>query len=273
MFIFQWLFLAGYCDDNWHWLRAGACLCAITILILSLWLSQNLLLFNHSPALAGNCLCFEWPLPLAGCAGCSLGWGYCADRLDLDDLQAPTVAAKALGRTLHVENFSELIWKFEPVRIVRIILFDSVTWGWFPLWAALWAALCFTLPPKLPPRNGSERFWTIVGVFTHGVWARLDQLLGVFCVFYCCLKWFSRLQSTWEGPEEEGLYNTKKKRLWNQSWRLSLSKALCLLAYFNARELDKFDIEAAKLLAPCQTLPPYLHCCRSHDQTAKPHVF
>ena len=145
------------------------------------------------------------------CGGCSLGWGYCADRLDLDDLQAPTVAAKALGRTLHVENFSELIWKFEPVRIVRIIFFDSVTWGWFPLWAALWAALCFTLPPKLPPRNGSERFWTIVGVFTHGVWARLDQLLGVFCVFYCCLKWFSRLQSTWEGPEEEGLYNTKKR--------------------------------------------------------------
>ena len=75
------------------------------------------------------------------CGGCSLGWGYCADRLDLDDLQAPTVAAKALGRTLHAENFSELIWKFDPVRIVRILLFDSVTWGWFPLWAALWAAL------------------------------------------------------------------------------------------------------------------------------------
>ena len=72
-------------------------------------------------------------------------------------------------------------------------------------------ALCSTLPPKLPPRNGSERFWTTVGVFTHGVWARLDQLLGVVCVFYCCLKWFLRLQSTWEGPEEEGLYNTKKK--------------------------------------------------------------
>ena len=194
MFIFQWLFLAGYCDDNWHWLRADACLCAITILILSLWLSQNLLLFNHSPALAGNCLCFEWPLPLAGCAGCSLGWGYCTDRLDLDDLQAPTVAAKALGRTLHAENFSVLIWKFDPVRIVRILLFDSVTWGWFPLWAALWAALraalCSTLPPKLPPRNGSERFWTIVGVFTHGVWARLDQLLGVFCVFIVVLNDF-----------------------------------------------------------------------------------
>ena len=91
------------------------------------------------------------------CGGCSLGWGYCADRLDLDDLQAPTVAAKALGRTLHVENFSELIWKFEPVRIVRIILFDSVTWGWFPLWAALCSTLP-TLPPKLPRRNGSERF-------------------------------------------------------------------------------------------------------------------
>ena len=175
---------------NWHWLLADACLCAITILILSLWLSQNLLLFNHSPALAGNCLCFEWPLPLAGCAGCSLGWGYCTDRLDLDDLQAPTVAAKALGRTLHAENFSELIWKFDPVRIVRILLFDSVTWGWFPLWAALWAALCSTLPPKLPPRNGSERFWTIVGVFTHGVWARLDQLLGVFCVFIVVLNDF-----------------------------------------------------------------------------------
>ena len=218
---------------------------------------------------------FHW---LWLCGGCSLGWGYCTDRLDLGDVQTPTVVAKALGPTLHVENFSELIWKFEPVRIVRTILFDSVTWGWFPLWAAL----CSTLPPKLPPRNGSERFWTIVGVFTHGVWARLDQLLGVFCVFYCVLKWFSRLQSTWEGPEEEGLeeeglYNANEKRLWNRSWGLSLSKALCsnngLLAYFNARELDKLDIEAAKLLAPCQTLPPYLHCCRSHDQTAKPHVF
>ena len=83
------------------------------------------------------------------------------------------MAAKALGCTLHVENFSELIWKFEPVRIVRIILFDFVTWGWFPLWAALWAALCSVL--------------NFVGVFAHGVWARLDQLLGVFCVFYCCL--------------------------------------------------------------------------------------
>ena len=87
-------------------------------------------------------------------------------------------------------------------------------------------ALCSTLPPKLPPRNGSERFWTIVGVFTHGVWARLDQLLGVVCVFYCCLKWFLRLQSTWEGPEEEGLYNTKKKRLWNRSWGLTFPR-LC----------------------------------------------
>ena len=142
------------------------------------------------------------------CGGCSLGWGYCTDRLGLDDLQAPAVAAKALGRTLHVENFSELKWIFEPVRIVRIILFDSVTWGWFPLWAALWVALCFTLPPKLPPRNGSERFWTIVGVFTHGVWHAWTSF-WIFFVFYCCLK-FSRLQSTWEGPEEEGLYNTKK---------------------------------------------------------------
>ena len=97
------------------------------------------------------------------------------------------MAAKALGRTLHAENFSELIWKFDPVRIIRILLFDSVTWGWFPLWAALWAALCSTLPPKLPPRNGSERFRT---VFTHGVWARLDQLLGVFCVFIVVLNDF-----------------------------------------------------------------------------------
>ena len=147
------------------------------------------------------------------CGGCSLGWGYCTDRLDLYDLQAPTVAAKALGRTLHVENFSELIWKFEPVRIVRIILFDSVTWGWFPLWAALWAALCFTLPPKLPPRNGSERFRTVLN-YCGGVYAwclgTFGPAFGSFLCVYCCLKWFSRLQSTWEGPEEEGLYNTKK---------------------------------------------------------------
>ena len=112
--------------------------------------------------------------------------------------------------------------KFEPIRMVRIILFDSVTWGWFPLWAALWAALCSTLPPKLPPGNGSERFLTIGGG-THGVWARLDQFLGFFVCLIVFLKWFSRLQSTWEGPEEEGLYNAKKK--WNRSWGLSLSKA------------------------------------------------
>ena len=215
MFIFQWLFLAGYCDDNWQWLLADACLCAIAILILSLWLSQILLLFNHSPALARNCLCFEWPLPLAGCAGCSLSWGYCTDRLDLDDLQAPTVAAKALGRTLHAENFSEPIWKFDPVRIVRILLYDSVTWGWFPLWAALWAALCSTLPPKLPPRNGSERFRTVLN-YCGGVYAwclgTFGPAFGSFLCVYCCLKWFSRLQSTWEGPEEEGLYNKKNGR-------------------------------------------------------------
>ena len=146
------------------------------------------------------------------CGGCSLGWGYCADRLDLDDLQAPTVAAKALGRTLHVENFSELIWKFEPVRIVRIILFDSVTWGWFPLWAALWAALCFTLPPKLPPRNGSERFRTTVGVFTHGVWARLDQLLGVFCVFIVVLNDFRGFNPPGKDLKRKDS-TTQKKRL------------------------------------------------------------
>ena len=127
------------------------------------------------------------------CGGCSLGWGYCADRLDLDDLQAPTVAAKALGRTLHAENFSELIWKFDPVRIVRILLFDSVTWGWFPLWAALRAALCSTLPPKLPPRNGSERFRTVQNgsellwgclrmVFGH-VWTSFWEFFACFIVF------------------------------------------------------------------------------------------
>ena len=121
------------------------------------------------------------------CGGCSLGWGYCADRLDLDDLQAPTVAAKALGRTLHAENFSELIWKFDPVRIVRILLFDSVTWGWFPLWAALWAALCSTLPPKLPPRNGSERFRTVLN-YCGGVYAWCLGTFGpAFGSFLCVL--------------------------------------------------------------------------------------
>ena len=29
-----------------------------------------------------------------------------------------------------------------------------------------------------------------MGVFTHGVWARLDQLLGVFCVFIVVLNDF-----------------------------------------------------------------------------------
>ena len=42
---------------------------------------------------------------------------------------------------------------------------------------------------------------------------------------------------------------------------------------FQCEGVGQIKIEAAKLLAPCQTLPPYLHCCRSHDQTAKPHVF
>ena len=218
MFIFQWLFLAGYCDGNWHWLLADACLCAITILIWSLWLSQTLPAPFQSFSGVGR------KLPLLRvtssicwlCGGCSLGWGFCTDRLDLDDLQMPTVAAKALGPTLHVENFSELIWKFEPVSVVRIILFDSVTWGWFPLWAAL----CSTLPQKLPPRNGSERFRTVLN-YCGGVLRMVFGLVWTsfwefFFVFYCFLEWLSRLQSTWEGPEEEGLYNEKKAAVKSQ---------------------------------------------------------
>lgn len=189
MFIFQWLFLAGYCDDNWHWLLADACLCAITILILSLWLSQNLLLFNHSPALAGNCLCFEWPLPLAGCAGCSLGWGYCTDRLDLDDLQAPTVAAKALGRTLHAENFSELIWKFEiwTNKDSQDYPFWFCDMGLVPTLGCTLGCTLFHFATKTSPQerfrtvqNGSELLWGCLRMVFGHVWTS-------FWEFFVCL--------------------------------------------------------------------------------------
>ena len=208
MFIFQWLFWAGYCDGNWHWLLADACLSAITSLILSLWLSQNLPAPFQSFSGVGRKLPLLRVTSSIGwlCGGCSLGWGFCADRLNLDDLQMPTVAAKALGPTLHVENFSELIWKFEPVRIVRIILFDSVTWGWFPLWAALCSTLP-TLPPKLPRRNGSERFWTVLN-YCGGVYAWCLGTFGpAFGSFFLCVLLFSgmivaasiHLGRTWRG--------------------------------------------------------------------------
>ena len=148
----------------------------------TLWCSQNLpapfsILLRHwqETALASSEL-FHW-LVVRELMRWSVGFG---------PFLADTVAAKAPRPSLHAETFSGLIGKFKPLRplkTVRIMLFDfpTVTWGWFPLWAAL----CPTLPSKLPPRNGSERFWTIMGVFAHGVWlGRFGLALGGFFVCF-----------------------------------------------------------------------------------------
>ena len=192
------------------------------------------------------------------CGECSLGWGYCTERLDL---QAPTVAAKAPGRTLHAENFSELIWKFEPVRIVRICQ-DYPFWfcdmGLVPTLGCTLGCTLFHFATETSPQerfrtvqNGSELLWGCLRMVFGHVWTSFWEFFVCFIVVLHDFRGFNPPGKDLKRKDS----TTQKKRLWNRSWWLSLSKALCLLAYFNARELDKFDIEAAKLPAPCQTPP------------------
>ena len=118
-------------------------------------------------------------------------------------------------------------------------------------------------------QNGSELLWGCLRMVFGHVWTSFWEFFVCFIVVLNDFRGFNPPGKDLKRKDS----TTQKKTAVKSELGIEPSKALCLLAYFNARELDKFDIEAAKLLAPCQTLPPYLHCCRSHDQTAKPHVF
>ena len=215
MFVFQWLFLAGYCDDNRHWLLVDACLCYNDSDFESMIISKFSVPFQSFSGVGRKLPLLRVTSSIGWlCGGCSLGWGYCTDRLDLDDLQTPTVAAKALGPTLHVQNFSGLIWKFEiwTNKDSQDYPFWFCDMGLVPTLGCTLGCTLFHFAPKTSPRNGSERFWTIVGVFTHGVWARLDPFLGFFCV-YCIIVFlndFRGFNPPGKDLKRKDSYNTKK---------------------------------------------------------------
>jgi hypothetical protein len=165
--------------------------CAITILILSLWLSQNLPAPFQSFSGVGRKLPLLRVTSSIGwlCGGCSLGWGYCTGRLDLDDLQAPTVAAKALGPTLHVENFSELIWKFEiwTNKDSQDYPFWFCDMGLVPTLGCTLGCTLFHFATKTSPQerfrtvqNGSELLWGCLRMVFGHVWTS-------FWEFFVCL--------------------------------------------------------------------------------------
>ena len=161
--------------------------CAITILILSPWLSQNLPVPFQSFSGVGRKLPLLRVTSSIGwlCGGCSLGWGYCTDRLDLDDLQTPTVAAKALGPTLHVQNFSGLIWKFEiwTNKDSQDYPFWFCDMGLVPTLGCTLGCTLFHFAPKTSPQ---ERFRTVLnycgGVYTWCV----GTFRPVFGNFFAC---------------------------------------------------------------------------------------
>ena len=184
---------------------------------------------------------FHWLVVRELTKGCSLAWDYCADPLDLVDLQTPTVAAKAPGPPLHVENFSGLTRKFKPLRplkTVRIILFDfpTVTWGCSPF-GLHFVPLC---PQNFPPG-------TVLNYYGC-VYAWCLGRFGLAVGGFLCVFWFSEM--IFVRSIDLGMVSSCR------TWRSLLTRKQLLPASFNERELDQIHIEASKLLAPCQTLSP-----------------
>ena len=134
------------------------------------WWSQICQILFYFPALAGNCSFLRVTYSIGlwhGSWNCVASAGTIAKTVWISTIcKLPAVATKAPGPTVQYWELTSNLnqWVKASQRITLLDFQCDMGLG-----STLGCTLSPTFAPKLPPRNGSERFWTIMGVFTHGV--------------------------------------------------------------------------------------------------------